>query len=154
MKLTGEITIRAPREAVFDRLRDARFFASCIDGVHDLNEIDATHYSALFETKVAYMRFKFSVTVELTRVNPPDAIEAKLEGVPLGVVGRLTARSLTRLIAAGADTKVQYESESTLAGKLGSIGQPVLRAKAKEMEREFAKRLQAHFAAPGAAEGA
>ena len=147
MKLTGEITVKAPREKVFAALRDARFFASCIDGVHDLNEIDETHYTAVFETKVAYLKFKFNVTVELTRVEPPDQIEAKVEGVPLGVVGRLTARSLTRLVEAGDETKVQYESESTLAGKLGSIGQPVLRAKAKDMERQFAKKLQAAFPA-------
>ncbi|MFL5041907.1 MAG: CoxG family protein [Xanthobacteraceae bacterium] len=146
MKLTGEIIVRAPREKVFAALRDARFFVSCIDGVHDLNEIDETHYTAVFETKVAYLKFKFNVTVELTRVEPPDQIEAKVEGVPLGVVGRLTARSLTRLVEAGDETKVQYESESTLAGKLGSIGQPVLRAKAKQMEKQFASRLQAAFA--------
>ncbi|MFL6949062.1 MAG: CoxG family protein [Xanthobacteraceae bacterium] len=146
MKLTGEITVKAPRDKVFAALRDARFFASCIDGVHDLNEIDETHYTAVFETKVAYLKFKFNVTVELTRVEPPDQIEAKVEGVPLGVVGRLTARSLTRLVEVGDETKVQYESESTLAGKLGSIGQPVLRAKAKQMEKQFASRLQAAFA--------
>jgi carbon monoxide dehydrogenase subunit G len=148
MKLTGEITVRAPRETVFTALRDARFFASCVDGVQDLNEIDATHYSAVFETRIAYMKFKFNVTVELTRVEPPTEIEAKVEGVPLGVVGRLTARSIMRVLDAGEETKVRYETESTLAGKLGSIGQPVLRAKAKEMEKQFAKRLQAHFAGP------
>jgi carbon monoxide dehydrogenase subunit G len=148
MKLTGEFTVKAPREKVFAAMRDARFFASCIDGVHDLNEVDETHYTAVFETKVAYMKFKFNVTVELTRVAPPDEIEAKVEGVPLGVVGRLTARSATRLVEAGDETKVQYESESALTGKLGSIGQPVLRAKAKQMEKQFASRLQAAFAAP------
>ena len=31
-----------------------------------------------------------------------------------------------------------YSVESTLAGKLGSIGQPVLRSKAKDMEKQFA----------------
>jgi carbon monoxide dehydrogenase subunit G len=151
MKFTGDITVQAPREKVFAAMRDARFFAACVEGVHDLAEIDATHYAAVFETKVAYMKFKFNVTVELTRVEEPREIEAKMEGVPLGVVGRMTARSLMRLDEAGDETKVHYETESTLAGKLGSIGQPVLRAKAKEMEREFAKRLQAAFAASGAA---
>ena len=62
------------------------------------------------------------------------------------MVGRLTAKSITRLEDAGAETKVTYSVESTLAGKLGSIGQPVLRAKAKDMEKEFAKRLRAAFA--------
>jgi uncharacterized protein len=150
MKVTGEFTVPAPRAEVFAKLRDARFFASCVDGVQDLVEIDATHYTAVLQTKVAYMTFKFNVTVEVTRIEEPSEIEAKIEGTPLGVVGRLTARSLTRLSEDGDATRVAYETQSTLAGKLGSIGQPVLRAKAKEMEKQFAKRLQAAFAAkPG-----
>ena len=62
------------------------------------------------------------------------------------MVGRLTAKSITRLQEAGNETKVTYSVESTLAGKLGSIGQPVLRSKAKDMEKIFATRLRAAFA--------
>jgi carbon monoxide dehydrogenase subunit G len=147
MKFSGDIVVKAPRDAVFSAMRDARFFASCVDGVNDLKEIDAAHYTAVFETKVAYLKFRFNVTVELTRIEPPNEIEAKVEGTPLGVVGRMTARSTMRLEDAGDETRIHYETESTLAGKLGSIGQPVLRAKAKDMERQFAQRLQAAFAA-------
>ena len=153
MKFTGEITIGAPREAVFAKVRDARFFASCVEGVHDLNEIDDDHYTAVLETKVAYLTFKFNVTVEVLRADPPGEIEAKIEGIPSGIVGRLTARSLTRLLEDGGGTKVTYEVDAALTGKLGSLGQPVLRAKAKEMERQFAQRMRAAFALP-ASEGA
>jgi carbon monoxide dehydrogenase subunit G len=147
MNVSGEFTINAPRDLVFDTIRDPRRFVTFIDGVHDLKEIDPTHYEAIFETKVAYLKFKFAVTVEVTRIEPPGEIEAKIEGVPLGIVGRLVARSTTQLIDAGSETKVCYSVESTLAGKLGSIGQPVLRAKAKDMEKQFANRLRAAFAA-------
>jgi carbon monoxide dehydrogenase subunit G len=44
-------------------------------------------------------------------------------------------------------TKINYSVESSLTGKPGSIGQPVLRSKAKAMERQFAERLRAAFAA-------
>ena len=40
---------------------------------------------------------------------------------------------------------LQNDPQSFALMKFG-IGQPVLRAKAKEMEREFARRLQAAFA--------
>ena len=36
MKFSGELIVKAPREAVFDKLKDAPFFASCVEGVHDL----------------------------------------------------------------------------------------------------------------------
>jgi uncharacterized protein len=81
----------------------------------------------------------------LTRLAPPDEIEAKIEGTPLGVVGRLTATSTTRLTEADGQTLIQYSIDTTLTGKLGSIGQPVLRSKAKEMEKQFTERLRAAF---------
>jgi carbon monoxide dehydrogenase subunit G len=146
MNVSGEFVIDAPRERVFNAIRDARFFASCVDGVQDLNEIDPTHYDAVFETKVAYLKFRFKVTVEISKIQEPDEIEAKVEGTPLGVVGRLTATSRTKLTAEGDKTKVDYSVEAALTGKLGSLGQPVLKSKAKQMEKQFAERLQAAFA--------
>jgi len=148
MHVSGEFVVSAPRSMVFDKLRDAAAFVKLIDGVEDLRQIDPTHFAAIFETRIAYMKFKFAVTVEVAQVDAPNVIEAKIEGNSLGVVGRLTAKSTTTLTAVGDETKVVYAVESTLSGKLGSIGQPVLRAKAKEMEKTFANRLRAAFARP------
>lgn len=146
MNVAGEFRVDAPRDEVFKTLRDASSFVRFVDGVHDLKEIAPNQYEAMFETKVAYMKFKFAVTVEITRIQEPSEIAADIEGRPLGLVGRLTAKSLTVLRDAGSATDVTYSVESTLAGKLGSIGQPVLRAKAKDMEKQFAQRLRAAFA--------
>lgn len=151
MNLTGEITVNAPRQAVFDALRDVQFFASCVEGVSDLVQTGESTYDAVLATKVAYMKFRFKVAVELTRVEPPDEIEARIEGTPLGIVGRLTAMSSTRLTESGDGTTVRYTIDTKLAGKLGSIGQPVMKSKAKEMEKQFAERLRAAFAQPGGA---
>jgi carbon monoxide dehydrogenase subunit G len=145
MRFAGDITVAAPRAAVFEKVRNARFFASCVEGVRNLSEIDADHYTAVLESRVAYLRFTFNVTVEVVRADPPSEIEARIEGTPLGIVGRLTASSVTRLAEQNGATTVSYEVDAALTGKLGSLGQPVLRAKAKEMERQFAERLRAAF---------
>ena len=50
MKFTGDIYLNAPRAAVFAKLRDARFFASCVEGVQNLHEIDSDHYTAVLDT--------------------------------------------------------------------------------------------------------
>lgn len=125
----------------------ANSFVQFIDGVHDLREMDTSHYRASFETKVAYMKFKSAVTVEITRVREPCEIECRIEGKSLVVVGRLTATSVTRSEDAGPEPRVYYAIVATLAGKLGSIGQPVLRAETKAMEQQFAERLRSKFAA-------
>jgi uncharacterized protein len=148
MKFSGELTVKAPRAQVYEKVRDARFFASCVDGVQDLKETAPDTYAAVFATKVAFMNFKFNVTVQVVRAEEPREIEAKVEGTPLGIVGRLSATSLTRLAEEGGETKISYDVDAALTGKLGIIGQPVLRSKAKEMERQFAARLAAAFASP------
>ena len=142
MKFDGEIAVAAPRELVFEKLRDARAFASCVEGVSALTEVDGSHYTATLETKIAYMRFKFAVAVAVVRLEAPSLIEAKIEGTPLGVVGRMTAASTTTLEQSGEETRIRYAVEVSLAGKLGSMGQPVLRAKAREMEKSFAANLR------------
>ncbi len=152
MKFSGEISVPAPREAVFDRLRDARFFASCVEGVGGLTEVDPNRYAARLTTRIAYIRFEFDITVDIVHAERPDSIRAHIEGKPHGVVGRLTASSAARFEDNGAGTRVLYEIEATLTGRLGSIGQPVLKSKAKEMEKQFVARLRAAF--PGAAEAA
>ncbi len=147
MIVTGELTLPAPRETVFRVLQNAPFFASCVEGVHDLKEIDATHYDAVLDTKVAYMKFSFKVSVEVTKLTPPERIEARIEGTPLGIVGRFTAVSTTDLIDAGNETLVKYAIDANITGKLGSMGQPVLKSKAKDMEQKFAEKMRAAFAA-------
>ena len=113
----------------------------------DLAEIGPDQYSAVFETKVAYMKFSFKVTVAVTRAEPPREIEATVEGTPLGIVGRMTATSVTTLTEVGDETKIDYAVDATLTGKLGSLGQPVLRSKAQgdgeAVRRAAARRVRA-----------
>ncbi len=145
MEFKGEITVAAPRAEVYARIRDAEFFVSCIEGVRDLEVVDDTHYTAVMESKVAYIKVSFDVSVEVLRDEAPNLIEAKIEGRPIKLAGRLAATSLTRLAEADGGTKISYETELSLTGKLGSLGRPALTAKAKEMEKLFADRLAAAF---------
>ena len=149
MEFKGEITVAAPRADVYARIRDAEFFVSCIEGVRDLEVVDDTHYTAVMESKVAYIKVSFDVSVEVLRDEAPNLIEAKIEGRPIKLAGRLAATSLTRLAEADGRTKISYETELSLTGKLGSLGRPALTAKAKEMEKLFADRLAAAFSEGG-----
>ncbi|MBI4193613.1 MAG: SRPBCC family protein [Betaproteobacteria bacterium] len=143
MNINGELTVKARREVVFDAVRNARFFASCIAGVSELTEIDPTHYAAVMEAKISFMRFKFKVTVELVRVESPREIEARIEGRPLGFLGRLTAVSVTTLTEAEEETRLRYAIDVALTGKFGSMGKSAFSATAREMSRQFGDNLRA-----------
>jgi carbon monoxide dehydrogenase subunit G len=84
--------------------------------------------------------------VEMVRLDRPHAIETRIDGTPTGIVGRLSATSITQLADEGAGTRIHYAIDSVLTGRLGSLGQPVLKAKARDMERQFVDRLRAAFA--------
>ena len=147
MKFTGEFIIPAPRGTVFERLNDPEFFAACLEGVSELEEIDPEHFSAVLETRIAYIKFRFEVAVALVERVAPTRVVAKVEGKPKGIVGRLTATAEANLEEAGdgLETLIRYEMDVALAGKLGSLGQPVLKSKAKEMERGFVAKASAAF---------
>lgn len=145
MKFTGEFELPAGREAVFDKINDPVFFASCIEGVSDLEEIDPTHYRAQMETRIAYIKFRFDIEIEVVEATRPERLVARAVGAPRGIVGRLTSQATARLVEAGDATRLVYEIDLALAGKLGSIGQPVLRSKAREMETAFVRNIGAAF---------
>jgi len=145
MILSGEIKVNASQENVFNKLNDVPFFASCIEGVSDLEQINENQFKAILTTKVAYIQFKFQVMVEIIEKVFPEKMVAKTEGTPIGVIGRLQAISSANLIKDGDQTTIQYSIDLKLTGKLGSMGQPVLRSKTKELEQQFAKNLQAAF---------
>ena len=146
MNVTSEFTVNAPRAVVFDKLADPAFFASCFDGVSGLADAGAGRYDARFETTVAFMTFRFKMKVEMVRLARPEIIETRIEGAPTGMVGRLTATSVTQLSEDGGGTRIRSEIDAVLTGRLGSLGQPVLKAKARDMERQFVERLRAAFA--------
>src|SRR6266852_725892 len=76
--------------------------------VHALKEITPTQYSALFETKIAYIKLKFEVAVEMTRAERPNAIEAKIDGKPHGIVGRLAATATSSFVERDGGTAIAY----------------------------------------------
>ena len=71
-----------------------------MDGVQDLHEIDADHYTAVLETRVAYLKFRFNVAVQVVRAEPPLRIEAKIEGKTIEVPVTTEAPTTQDLMAA------------------------------------------------------
>ena len=151
MKFEGRFRIPAPRQDVFARLNDPHFFVACLEGVSDLQEIDEDHYSAKLETRIAYIKFRFDVEVALLERIAPSRVVAQLEGTPLGTVGRLTSTAVADLVDAedGRETDIIYEMEVAMTGKLGSLGQPVMKSKAREMEQGFVRKASAAFVGDG-----
>ena len=72
-----------------------------IEGVQEMKEIDPTHYTAVLETKVAYLKFKFNVTVEVVRMEAPSEIEAKVALRLMGLTVKTPDQARTLLDSLG-----------------------------------------------------
>ncbi len=95
-------------------------------------------------SKVAFIALSFKVIVEIVKIEPPDAIEARITGDAVGLAGRVVATASMRLGSSiEGRTAIAYSTDVALTGKLGGLGEPVFRAKSAELAREFATNLKA-----------
>jgi hypothetical protein len=138
----GEFSVEVPQAAAFAFISDPFAIAGCIPGCSDLREVSPGKYAAKLTNRVGPISIAFDVTVELTKVEAPSAIDAAVSGNAAG--GRLTATATVRLAATDArTTKVTYTVDLGLTGKLGGIGQPVFRAKSDELSKKFGANVRA-----------
>jgi carbon monoxide dehydrogenase subunit G len=151
VQTSGTVTIAATRAAAYAFVADPRRLATCIPGCTDLVEIAPGKYSAVLSNKVAFLAVRFDVAVQLVREVPNEAIDATITGNPIGLAGRLEARAGVRLTdGVAGTTQLAYDVELTLTGKLGGLGQPVLKAKSEELSRAFGANVKAAVEASGA----
>ena len=145
MKFEGQITVNAPLAEVYAVLSDIDGFAALVDGLGEVVRGSDGQVEATFTTKVAYMSFTFKVSIVFTHLEAPETLTARIEGKPLGIIGQFSAVSTSVLSDLGGSTLIAYHINASLMGKLGSIGQPVLQSKARDMEKQFEKNLLRRF---------
>jgi uncharacterized protein len=143
LQTTGEIIVEVDRDTVFKFIEVPEQLARCIPGCHDLRQVAPASFAAVLTSEVSFMTLNFQVVVEVVKVNPPHAIEARIIGRPVGFSGQLTGTAELQIADAGQGrTVIRHSSDIGLTGKLGSLGQPVFRAKSAEMSAKFAANLK------------
>jgi len=144
LQASGEITVSVDRLTAFAVVRDPVRLAGCIPGCQDLRELSQDKYSAVLTSRVGFLTLKFKVTIDVIKMEPPSAVEAKITGDAIGLAGHVQATAGVQLAEAGAGrTTIRYTADVGLAGKLGGIGQPILKARSVQLAREFGANLQA-----------
>jgi carbon monoxide dehydrogenase subunit G len=144
LQTSGDFTVAVPCDQAFAFIGDPFRIATCIPGCTDLRELEPGTYGAKLSNKVGPIGVTFDVTVQLTKIEPPEAIDATVSGNAPGLGGRLTATAQLRLTALDdAHTRVVYAVEMNLSGRLGGIGQPVFRAKSDELSKKFGANVRA-----------
>lgn len=135
----------------WDYLMDVAASARCVPGVVEVAPDGAGRYRGSLRARVGPMSITLSGTVTVQEREPASGrarflVEASDRrvggGVKTDMVMQLTACS-------PSETELAIETDTTFMGRLGELGQPVIRRKAQATIEEFARNLEREMAARG-----
>ena len=136
MTMTGEYLLPADRQHVWDALNDAEILKRCIPGCESLERVGDAQFAAVATAKVGPVKARFKGQVTLTDLDPPNGYRISGEGTG-GVAGFAKGGAKVRLEDADGGTRLAYDVEAQVGGKLAQIGQRLINGAAKKIADEF-----------------
>ena len=136
MKLSGENRIKATREEVWRALNDPAILKQAIPGCDTLEKIGDTQFKATVTTRIGPVQAKFNGEVELTDLDPPNGYTISGKGSG-GVAGNARGAAKVRLEPDGAGTKLIYDVDAQVTGKLAQLGSRLIDSTAKMLAGQF-----------------
>ena len=150
VKLASSFTVPAAADKAVALLLDPTTMRSCIPGCEELVQTDETHYKGTLVNEVAHVRFKAAFAAEIVSVTEsgvdgPAVVHALLRGEDrrLGSTIRVDATLRVAPVEPGDASEIGYEFELAIRGKLGRLGEAVIRRRTAEVERQFVEALTA-----------
>ena len=143
MKLENSCVVPVGRDETWDYLMDVATAARCVPGVADVASDGDGCYRGTLKARVGPMSITLSGTVKVEEQNYGKGrarylVEASDRRIGGGVKTEMLVR-VNRI--SPAETELVIETDTTFMGRLGELGQPVIRLKAQSTIEEFAKNL-------------
>ncbi len=143
MKISDSLEVEFPIQRVWDLLQDPRRFMGAMPGVQSIEIRDETTFDLTVAQRVGPFRVQFQVTMNLVEVTPPTRLVATGQGKESsGTLLRIPSAVLELEALVEDRTRLSYEIEFSLMGKLGTLGYPMIERKAGEMSKTFADNLR------------
>jgi carbon monoxide dehydrogenase subunit G len=149
MDMTGERRIEAPRQVVWQALNDPAVLKGSIPGCESLEKLSDTDMKATASVKIGPIAARFSGTVHLSDLDPPNGYTISGEGQG-GVAGFAKGGANVGLEDAGGGTLLRYEVHAQVGGKIAQLGARLIDASAKQMADAFFDRFSKLVAPPPA----
>ncbi len=146
MIIEGTFEVDAPRATVWGQLADLRGLAPLLPGCEAIEPADGEHYRASAVAKVGPIKARFTGTITPVESMAHERMQLRVEGQDRITGSHVRATLAFALVAPeAARTAVQYQADVAVSGRLGSIGQGIMRETAGTMLEEFVRRLRARI---------
>ena len=135
MKLSGSYQINLPKEKVWEALNDPEILKQAIPGCEEFIKNSETEFTAKATNKIGPFNASFTGDVELKDLNPPNSY--KITGSGNSPVGFASGEASVKLEEENGGTKLVYEVEANVGGKIAQVGARLIDMTAKKMADIF-----------------
>ena len=155
MDMTGQHTIPAPRQTVWEALNDPDVLKECIPGCEEIERTGDNGFTAKVSVKVGPVKAKFGGAVTLSDIDPPNGYTISGEGKG-GAAGFAKGGAKVKLdeVDGGAATLLSFEVNAAIGGKLAQLGARLIDSTAKKYANDFFETFSAIAASRASAPAA
>ncbi len=140
IKFGGEFEVKRTPEEVYDFLTDPNKFAPLLPDFQSMSVQDATHFTVKVNVGISYIKGVADVKMELAQADRPKRALYKGQGSVAG--GNVSLTAGFDLSPATAGTKVVWQGEAQIFGRLMSVAGGLLEPLGKKNVQKLIDGLQ------------
>jgi carbon monoxide dehydrogenase subunit G len=146
MKISGEQTMPASRERVWDLFNDPARLSRLIPGCQKLEQLAPDEFRGTINVGIAAVKGVYDGKLKLEEIRPPEHYKMLVDGK--GKQGFMRGSGILDLIAKdNAATVVKYSGDVQVGGPLMQVGQRVIDSAAKMLIGQFFAAAEAELKA-------
>ena len=146
MLVEEKFSVKSPIRKLWDSLLDPEIIGRCIPGCEKVEPINDKEYDSIIKAKVGFIAVRFKIRTVIVEMIPYSLIRTVGEGNELRKLGHFKQKTCINFNPLSEnETELAYQSEISIVGKLATFGDRILRAKAKQVGREFADAVKKHL---------
>ena len=135
MKLIGSYQINLEKQKVWEALNDPEILRKSIPGCEEFKKDSETEFTATATNKIGPFNASFTGNIELKEINAPHSYV--IEGSGNSPVGFASGEAKVKLEDSEGGTKLIYEVEANVGGKIAQVGSRLIDMTAKKMADIF-----------------
>ena len=135
MKLSGSYQINLEKQKVWEALNDAEILRKSIPGCESFIKNSDTEFTATATNKIGPFNASFTGDIQLKEINAPNSYV--IEGSGNSTVGFASGEAKVNLEDVEGGTKLSYEVEANVGGKIAQVGSRLIDMTAKKMADIF-----------------
>ncbi len=140
MKMSDSREVAAPREVVWAAILNPDVLKECVPGCTEMSGNPEDGFEATVVQKVGPVKATFKGQVTVSERDEPNSLKLSGEGKG-GAAGFAKGGAVVTLEESGEGTKLSYDVEANVGGKLAQLGSRIIDGFAKKMADQFFTRL-------------